>query len=86
MKKLFCSIILGLSLISFSFAETIHVKLAYAMRKHSDSSIYVIRVELEDGFHDWYVCSTEEPWLFYGFESEDKIIVDRLIDIATIGY
>lgn len=84
MKKLFLMAIL--SLCTMAFAKTIHVKKAYAMKKSQDGRTYVIRVLEKDGYHDWYVISTDKPWLFYGFEGDDEIIVDEIIDIAVIGY
>ena len=84
MKKIILSALF--MLIGFAFAKTIHIKHAYLMRKHSDGSVYVIRVKLDDGFHDWYVRSTDKTWLFYGYESNDEIIVDVVTDIAIISY
>ena len=54
------------------------------MKKLSDGSICKIRVKKSDGFHDWYVVSTDKPWLFYGYESNDEIIVDKTTDISII--
>lgn len=67
---------------SMCFGETIHLKKAYLMSKHSDGSVYKIRVQMNDGYHDWYVTSTDKPWLFYGYEDDCEIIVDEVVDIA----
>lgn len=80
MKKLILILIFGLSVLSSLSAAT-HVKTAYAMKKYN-GDIYVIRVLQDDGYHDWYVRSTEYSWLFYGYESDEEIIVDIIIDIA----
>ena len=83
MKKLIFSI--SILLFGFSaFAKTIHIKHAYLMSKDFDGNVYKIRVQKEDGWHDWYVRSTDKPWLFYGYESGDEIIVDVVTDIAVI--
>lgn len=63
----------------------IHVDHAYLMKKHEDGSVYVIRVQENDGtYHDWYVTSTDKPWLFFGYEDGIRIIVDNTTDISTI--
>ena len=83
MKKLVMA--LALVVMGFmGFAKTIHVKHAYLMNKYKDGYVYKIRVQLEDGYHDWYVRSTDKPWLFYGFEGDDEIIVDVVTDIAVV--
>lgn len=83
MKKL----ILGIMLLLFcfsAFAKTIHVSHAYLMEKYKDGTVFKIRVQLEDGYHDWYVISSDKPWLFYGYEGDDEIIVDTVTDIAVV--
>ena len=81
-KKLVTSMVIACIAISSVFCETIHIKKAYLMSKYSDGSVYIIRVQLDDGYHDWYVTSSDKPWLFYGYETDDEIIVDETIDIA----
>lgn len=87
MKKLIAFMVATLVAV-LGFSETIHVKKAYLMEKDSDGSVYKIRIQEEDGYHDWYVVGTDKPWLFYGYESHDgiydEIIVDETIDIAVI--
>lgn len=85
MKKIVSFIALSIMAVSM-YCKTIHIDHAYLMKKHEDGSVYVIRVQLEDGFHDWYVVATDKPWMFKGYEGDDIIIVDRTTDIATIGY
>ena len=83
MKKLIAFMVATLVAV-LGFSETIHVKKAYLMEKGSNGTVYKIRIQKEDGFHDWYVVGTDKPWLFYGYESDDEIIVDETIDIAVI--
>lgn len=83
MKKLIALIAVAVATMGL-YAETIHVSHAFLMRKHKDGSVFVIRVKEQDGYHDWYVTSTDKPWLFYGYESNDEIIVDKTTDIAIV--
>lgn len=81
MKKIVSFIALSIMTVSM-YCKTIHIDHAYLMKKHKDGSVYVIRVLLENKYHDWYVIATDKPWKFIGYESEDIIIVDRTTDIA----
>lgn len=44
----------------------------------------MIRVLQNDEYHDLYVRDSENPWLFYGYESDDIIIIDVTTDIAVV--
>lgn len=84
MKKLVMALVLVI--MGFAgFTKTIHIKHAYLMNKDKDGYVYKIRVLEDDGYHDWYVRSTDKPWLFYGFEGDDEIIVDVVTDIAVVA-
>ena len=95
MKKTICSMVVAMATVVGAFAHDVVTKdVAYAMKKHSDNSIYVIRVHESDGWHDWYV--TEDKELndfnaahgkslrqFYGYEDNTLILIRNLTDIAV---
>lgn len=94
MKRTICSLVVALATVVGVFAHDVVTKdVAYAMRKHNDDSIYVIRVHEPDGWHEWYVIEDKElndfnaahnkPLRqFYGYEDNSLIIVRNLVDIA----
>lgn len=79
MKKLISAILL--SVLGFSAYADIKISKAYALKKDS-YGIYVIRVLYNGTYQDWYVRPSENPKIFFGYEDDEKIIVDELIDIA----
>ena len=82
-RLLFVAVALATSLV---YGNTYHIKHAYIMKKDKDNKPYILRIYIYiyiDGkYHDWYVNATNNPWLFYGYESNDEIIVDTLTDIG----
>lgn len=96
MKKTICSMVVATAATVVGvFAQDVVTKdVAYAMKKHNDDSIYVIRVHESDGWHDWYVTEDEElndfnaahgkPLRqFYGYEDNTLILIRHLTDIAV---
>lgn len=95
MKKAICSMVVAIATVVGAFAHDVVTKnVAYAMKKHGDDdSIYVIRVQEQGEWHDWYVIEDKElndfnaahnkPLRqFYGYEDNTLIIVRELRDIA----
>lgn len=79
MKKFIAFIFAALLGVS-AYAE-VRIAKAYAMKKDS-YGIYVIRVLVEGEYHDWYVTPTDDPHVFYGYDDDEKIVVNEIIDIA----
>ena len=100
MKKAICSMVVAIATVVGAFAHDVITKnvvtknVAYAMKKHGDDdSIYVIRVQEQGEWHDWYVIEDKELndfnaahnkslRQFYGYEDNTLIIVRELRDIA----
>lgn len=84
MKKTIVSIMVAITIACVGFSETIHIEKGYILRKYKDGTITKIRVFKDGEYHDWYIIGKEGEHTFHGYESDDEIIIDELIDIAII--
>lgn len=86
MKKI-VALLLSVAVTVSMYAETIKIDTAYAISKFKDTGeVFKIRFMDDDGtYHDWYVTSIGQN-TFSGFEDDDVIVVENLIDIAKYEY